>query len=1447
MQKPFNEVFNSLVLDDYMKNLVKDMSVFKVSVNKEKTKLSVYIISHIIVRKKDLFKLQELLTQKFKLAVDLYEKYELSSEYTAKQIFSAYKYDLAYDMKNYGVFIHKLFCDSKFEFVSDNDCVISVPKMHIYESRLEEFKEIIEKIFVKRFSIPIFISFKLIDTGISVRDTNLRMNLFIPTAKKNVYTEEKSKEEVKKQDKKVVTAASTNDEPKKQTPKFVVDNIDGEVTKICDIEEAPNLYIVDIMISNIDYKQLRNGSYIVIITFTDFTDSIRARLYVNELEIESALNTLKKGNFFRVKGKCDFSTYDNQEFMFTSGITFSVIESYLRSRIDRAPVKRVELCCHTKMSKMEAVCDISELIKLVNNWGHKAVAITDFGVVHGFPDAMHSAEKLENFKIIYGVSAYAVDDSTKIVSNSEYIKNDMDIVVFDIETTGFNAAYDKIIEIGATKIRNGEIIDEFQVFVNPERPLSYDIIELTKIYDEDLKDAETIDVVLPKFLDFCENSILVAHNASFDMSFINKNIADLGYDRKFAVMDTLALARNLIKNLKNHRLGTLAKYFGVSLVNAHRASDDARATAKVLLKLLNLAKERGCDSIEDINKILEFTNDDIKKLYPYNMTILAKNDIGRVNLYTLISKSHLEFFRVTPKIPFSLIDKHREGLIIGSGTIDGKLQQAVLRGANSCDIENIVKFYDYIEVQPPSHYIADEKQFTDKEMVYEHIKKIISIGEYYNIPVVATGNVHFIEAEDEIYRHIIKYGDKKKLHFNAPYNLMTTDEMLYEFSFLGEKKAYNIVVENSNKIADMIDNISPVRPDKCPPVIENSDKELRRLCYEKATAIYGENLPNEVKSRLERELNSIISNGFAVMYIIAQKLVSKSNEDGYMVGSRGSVGSSLAATMSGITEVNPLPAHYYCEKCHYSEFDSEIIREYQGLCGCDLPDKDCPICGNKLNKEGFNIPFETFLGFKGNKEPDIDLNFSGEYQSKAHQHTEVIFGKGQTFRAGTISGVADKTAFGYVRGYYDERNIKKRGCEYERLAQKIQGVKKTTGQHPGGIIVLPLGENINSFTPIQHPADDENSNIITTHFDYHSIDHNLLKLDILGHDDPTMIRHLEDLTGVDAKLIPFDEPKVMSIFHSPEALGVKPSDIRGCQLGCRGIPEFGTEFTIQMVMDTKPRNFSDLVKISGLSHGTNVWVGNAKDLIDSGTATIAECICTRDDIMTYLISQGLEPELAFTIMESVRKGKGLKSDWEEEMRSKNIQEWYINSCNKIAYMFPKAHAVAYVMMAYRIAYFKVYYPLEYYTAFFSIRASAFDYKRMCMGKAALEREIDEFERQKSAGTISNADKEILKNMYMVQEFYARGYEFTKIDIYKAKANDFQIIDGKIMPAFSVIASLGEKAAESVVLEAKKAAFLSKDDLKKRCKLSSSVIDKLTDFGILDELPDTNQISIYDFL
>ena len=1207
-------------------------------------------------------------------------------------------------------------------------------------------------------------------------------------------------------------------------------------------------------ILSMDERPIRGEKTILMFSITDFTDTIMVKMFCKDEYLKEIKDGgIAKGAFLKIKGVTTIDRFDS-ELTIGSVIGIKKIPSFVSTRMDTSPVKRVELHCHTKMSDMDGVSDVKDIIKRAMKWGHKALAITDHGDVQAFPDANHAIGKDDDFKIIYGMEAYLVDDLKGLVENPMGQTFADSFVVFDLETTGFSAAKNKIIEIGAVKVVNGSITERFSTFVNPKVPIPYEIEQLTHITDDMVLDAPMIHEILPQFMEFCQNAVMVAHNADFDMSFIRHNCDLLGLECEKTVLDTVALARVLLPSLNRFKLNTIAKALNISLENHHRAVDDAACTAEIFTKFVEMLRERGIETMENLEQMESYTEESIRKLPSYHAIMLAQNDIGRVNLYRLVSDSHIKYYNRRPKIPKSEFMKYREGILLGSACEAGELYRTLLRGSTQEEVARIVQFYDYLEIQPLGNNAfmlrSDKEPIESEEDLKDINRQIVELGEQFNKLVVATCDVHFLDLEDSIYRSIIMAGKGfDDADQQAPLFLRTTEEMLKEFEYLGSEKAEEVVIENTNKIANMCEKISPVRPDKCPPVIENSDGMLREICYTRAHEIYGEELPPVVVERLERELNSIISNGFAVMYIIAQKLVWKSNEDGYLVGSRGSVGSSFVATMAGITEVNPLSPHYICSNCHYVDFDSELVKGYAGKAGCDMPDRNCPHCGQKLMKEGFDIPFETFLGFKGNKEPDIDLNFSGDYQSKAHKYTEVIFGDGQTFRAGTIGTLADKTAFGYVKHYYEERGVPKRNCEIDRIVQGCVGVRRTTGQHPGGIIVLPLGENIYSFTPVQHPANDMTTDIITTHFDYHSIDHNLLKLDILGHDDPTMIRMLQDLTGVDPQTIPLDSPEVMSLFQNTSALGIEPEDIGGCKLGALGIPEFGTDFAMQMLIDTKPQAFSDLVRIAGLSHGTDVWLGNAQTLIQEGKATISTAICTRDDIMTYLIGKGLDSEEAFTIMERVRKGavaNGKCKEWPEykqDMLDHGVPDWYVWSCEKIKYMFPKAHAAAYVMMAWRIAWCKVFYPLAYYAAFFSIRATSFNYELMCQGKERLEHHMHEYERRKDE--LSKKEQDTYKDMRIVQEMYARGFEFLPIDLYRAKAHHFQIIDDKLMPSISTIDGLGDKAADAVVEAAKDGKFLSRDDFRQRTKVSKTVIDKMVELGILSDLPESNQLSLFD--
>jgi len=1226
--------------------------------------------------------------------------------------------------------------------------------------------------------------------------------------------------------------------------------IKSPVIKITDITPDEGRVVIEGEISNLDSKGLKSGKTLVSFDLYDGSSSMTCKSFLKPGEDAEVISRLKKAKGVRLAGNAGYSQFSGEVEMIANVIIET--EGLKRvSRMDNAEEKRVELHMHTQMSQMDAMTSASDLIKRAKSWGMKSIAITDHGVVQAFPEAHKLLGRNPDMKVIYGVEAYLAPDKKPSVTNPKGQSIDTTYCVLDLETTGFSPVTEKITEIGIMKFKDGKVIDTFSTFVNPEKPIPARVVEVTNITDDMVKDAETIEKVFPKMLDFLKDSVLVAHNASFDVGFLKHIARELGYDFDFTYIDTLSLAHELFPEYKTYKLGRIAKNLGIKVEVAHRALDDVDTTVKVFKVMLDMLKERGVKTLEDIEL---YAADDLakkeeyKKLKTYHAIILAKDYVGLKNLYKLVSYSHLDYFYKRPRILKSLFKKYSEGLIIGSGCSEGELYQAILLGKSDEEIEAIAKDYDYLEIQPlgNNEYLVRQEQVADREYLKEINRKIVALGEKLNKLVVATGDVHFLDPEDEIYRRILEAGQGYKDADNqAPLYLRTTEEMLEEFSYLGEDKAYEVVVTNTNKISDMCQIISPISPEKCPPHIEGCEQTIREIAYGKAHELYGDPLPEIVQSRLDKELDSIIKNGFSVMYIIAQKLVWKSNEDGYLVGSRGSVGSSLVAYMTGITEVNALPPHYRCPKCKHSDFT-----DYGAKLGFDLPDKDCPVCGEKLDKDGIDIPFETFLGFEGDKEPDIDLNFSGEYQAKAHKYTEVIFGKGTTFKAGTIGTIAEKTAFGYVKKYFDEKGITVNKAEILRISKGCTGIKRTTGQHPGGIIVVPKGREIFEFCPIQHPADDPNSDIITTHFDYHSIDQNLLKLDILGHDDPTVIRMLQDITGVDPLTIPMDDKKTMSIFSSTEALGVTPEQINS-KVGTFGVPEFGTRFVRGMLLDTMPKTFADLICISGLSHGTDVWLGNAKDLIDNGVITsISEAVCTRDDIMVYLIKQGLPPGTAFHIMETVRKGKALQNpekwaEYEDLMRKHNVPEWYIESCKKIKYMFPKAHAAAYVMMAFRIAWFKVHMPMAYYAAFFSIRAKAFDAEHMIFGKEKVKAKMKEIEMM--GNQAAPKDKDMYDDLELVLEMYERGFKFLPIDLYKSHSTKFIVEEDGLRPALSSIAGMGTVAAESTHRAAQEKPFSSIEDLRKRAKIGNAAVELLKKFGCLKGLPESDQLCFFDVI
>ena len=1227
-------------------------------------------------------------------------------------------------------------------------------------------------------------------------------------------------------------------------------NISDPLVKITDLNAESGNVCIDGEILGMEDKETKTGKVILSINIYDGTSTMTCKAFLPGKNAKNIVKRLGKTKAVKLAGRAQMDAFSNELTIMAN----TIVESTplpKTTREDKAEVKRVELHMHTKMSAMDAMTSATDLIKRAMSWGMKSIAITDHGVVQAFPEAYHLLGRDNpDMKVIYGVEAYLVPDKEKSVKNPRgQVLEDATYCVLDLETTGISITTEKITEVGIMKVKNGEVIDEFEIFVNPEKPIPQRVVEVTNITDEMVKDAETIDKVFPKILEFVGDSIIVAHNASFDVGFLKHNAKLLGYEFNNTYIDTLPLAKDLFPDLKKYKLGKIADSLGIEVDVAHRALADVDTTVKVFNVMLKKLKDKGINTVDEIDsatKDPEAQKEEFKKQRSYHAIILAKNYVGLRNLYKLVSISHLNYFYKNPRILKSIYKKYSEGLILGSACEAGELYQAIELGKSDEEIENIARDYDYLEIQPigNNEFLVRNGVVPDREYLKDINRKIVELGEKLGKLVVATCDVHFMDPQDEIYRRILEAGQGyKDADEQAPLYLRTTEEMLKEFEYLGEEKAYEVVVTNTNKVSDMCDRIDPISPEKCPPHIPGCEEDIKNIAYKKAHELYGDPLPAIVEERLDKELTSIIKNGFSVMYIIAQKLVWKSNEDGYIVGSRGSVGSSFVANMTGITEVNSLPAHYRCPNCKYSDFT-----DYGYENGFDLPDKDCPKCGTKMAKDGMDIPFETFLGFNGDKEPDIDLNFSGEYQAKAHKYTEVIFGKGTTFKAGTVGTVAEQTAFGYVKKYYEERNIPINKAEIARISVGCQGIKKTTGQHPGGIIVVPKGREIYEFTPVQHPADDPNSDIITTHFDYHSIDGNLLKLDILGHDDPTVIRMLQDITGVAPTDVPLDDKETMSIFSSTKALGVTPEQIHS-EVGTYGIPEYGTKFARGMLLDTHPTTFDELIRISGLSHGTDVWLGNAQSLIEQGIVTLQQAICCRDDIMIYLMKKGLPPDKSFKIMEAVRKGKvakGKEPKWKDEyiplMLEHDVPEWYIKSCEKIKYMFPKAHDAAYVTNAFRIAWFKVHIPLAYYAAFFTIRAKAFDAEVMINGKEKVKNKMKEIEMMGNNATPK--DKDMYDDLELVLEMYERGLRFLPIDLYKSHATKFQVEGDSLRPPLNSIAGLGNVAAEGIMKARQEEKFMSIDDLKIRSKVGDSVTELLRQFGCLEGMSQSNQLSLF---
>jgi len=1395
---------------------LEDMQIKKVRVEKKSRKLTV-VVSSFSSNAQKLSEFQAFLEESFPSLKEIKIVVESPSLSTVEEVLENWEKVVLELSEEYPSSLSFLkTCDVAKE--GQNRITVKAPTYAIYEmAKSSKLDFAIREFLRNRYELNLDVELIFSEEGEEI-------------AEKIIEEDIKAIEEVIQKEEKPKKEKSRSEENRVLLGK----EIKAKPISIKDVSAETDEVVIEGEIFSIDFKELKS-KVLMVFDITDYTSSILVKTFLTEEKYEILKDEIDVGTFVRLRGNVIYDKYEGD-------LVIDLKDLELippKKRMDLSEEKRVELHLHTQMSTLDAVPSATEVIKRAAEWGHKAVAITDHAVVQAFPEAMEASREY-GVKVIYGMEGYMVDDGIPIVTGESEASLEGEFVVFDIETTGLSNINDEIIEIGAVKIKNKKIVDTFETFVNPQIPISSFITKLTGIDESMVKDAPLIEEVLPKFLEFAKGAVLVAHNANFDVSFIKSKAKKLGLTVENTVLDTLELSRHLYQELKNYKLDTLAEFFEVKLLHHHRAVEDAKATAEIFIKMLEKLQEIGIKSVSEINSVLMEREVDVKKLPVYHVTILVKDQKGLRNLYEIISRSNLEFFHRTPRIPKSLLVKMREGLIIGSACEQGEVFRALVSNLEEKKLEDIINFYDYLEIQPVGNneFLIERGEVRSVEELKEINRKIYELGKKYNKLVVATGDVHFLDPWDDVYRKILMAGKGyKDADKQPPLYFRTTEEMLMEFEYLGEEAAREVVIENPNKIAEIVEDVKPIPEGTFPPVIEGAEEELRRITLEKAHEIYGDPLPPIVQERLDRELNAIINNGYAVMYIIAQKLVSKSLQDGYLVGSRGSVGSSLVATMSGITEVNPLPPHYVCPKCKHSEF----VTDGSFGCGVDMPDKYCPNCGTLMKKDGFDIPFEVFMGFEGDKEPDIDLNFSGEYQPIAHRYTEELFGKGHVFRAGTIGTLADKTAYGYVKKYFEERNLTVHKSEIKRLTMGCTGIKRTTGQHPGGVMVVPKDKSIYDFTPIQRPADAEDTDVITTHFDYHSLSGKLLKLDILGHDDPTVIRMLEDLTGVNAREIPLDDKKTMSLFTSVEALGIDPEEL-GTPVGTLGLPEFGTKFVRQMLIETRPTTFDELVRISGLSHGTDVWLNNAQDIIREGIATLKEVIAARDDIMLYLISKGMDKKLSFKIMENVRKGKGVTQEEIEEMKKHGVPDWFIQSCQKIKYMFPKAHAVAYVIMAFRIAYFKVYYPEAFYATYFTVRADDFNLDIVLGGKESIKRAIKEIEAKGNNATPK--EKNLLTVLEVALEMYLRGIKFTNVDLYRSDAEKFLITEEGLLPPLNSLEGVGIQAAKAIAQERENGRFISIEDFRNRTRVSKTVIEILKQYGCLEDLPESNQLSLF---
>jgi DNA polymerase III, alpha subunit, gram-positive type len=1385
------------------------IEVANIKYYKKSKKIQIYLTSKDFIKQEFLDEKVRIISEKFEIDdVEIIPQYVVSQEEKEKLIL--YSNILRVKINSLFPSTKELNGSLKIDYVDDRYEII-ITKSPIYSMLISKnAKQIIEESIKSELSLDI-------KCELILQEDNLDIEEYI----KNQKSENSD----------ILNDAlkpKIEEKSNKNTAQVKKVEIKGDAEKISSINGEMENVIISGQVYSCTTKDIKNDKKLMEFVLSDDSGAIYCKKFLNQNDV-----VLSNGQYVKISGNAENDSYKHELVIMAKKIQ----EVVKIAKKDLSQEKMVELHVHTNMSQMDGLTSVKELMSRIKSYEHCAVAITDHAVVQAFPDVMEVANK-QGVKPIYGCEFYVVEDTQEHIKVRKKAEFDAKYVVFDLETTGFSNRNDAITEIGAIKVENGEIVEEFSQLINPERPIPEKIQKLTGITNEMVLDKPTISEVLPKFLDFCKDSILVAHNSDFDTGFVREKASENNLTYDFDAIDTVILSRLLMPDLKNHKLNTIAKELNVSLENHHRAVDDATATAQIFLTFISKLKAMDIDYFNEINE--KINSIDTSKLRPSNVVILAKNQAGIKDLYKLVSLAHTKYlYSGTPTIPKSEIKNHRENLLVGSGFYESDVFSAILKNKPVNEIESIVDFYDYIEINPVTtmNSMINDESVRNVEEIKNINKTIYQIATKMGKTVIASSNSHYLDKEEQLFRKILKSSIKKR--DESPDNdlyLRTTDEMLQEFSYLGEDVANKIVVENTNAIANMIEEVIPVPDGTFPPVIEGSDEELRNMCYEKAKRIYSDNLPEIVEKRLDKELNSIISNGYAVMYIIAQKLVTKSLSDGYLVGSRGSVGSSLAAYMSDITEVNALPPHYICPKCKNSEF----ILDGSYPTGADMPDKDCPICGEKYYKDGFDIPFETFLGFEGDKEPDIDLNFAGEYQPNAHKYTQKLFGEDYVYRAGTIGTVAEKTAYGFIKKYEELKNEKFSNAQIEVLQKKCTGIKRTTGQHPGGVMVVPDYKDIFDFSPIQYPANDKKSGTLTTHFDYHSISGRILKLDILGHDGPSIIRQLEEFTDTDATKIPLDDKLTMGLFANTDSLGCKLDEI-DCLTGTLGIPEFGTKFVRQMLIDTKPGTLGELVRISGLSHGTNVWVNNAQDLVRGNVASLKEVICTRDDIMNYLILKGLKPKTSFKIMENVRKGKGLTEEYENDMKENKVPQWYIDSCKKIEYMFPKAHAAAYVMLSFRIAYYKIHYPEAFYATYFTTKVLDFDVNIISKGQDAILEKIREI--NSLGNDVSVKEKGLLTVLEVAFEMCKRNIKLEKVDLYKSDAKKFKLSENNtIIPPFLAIPGLGDVVAEKIYQEAKESEFISVEDLKERTGASKTVIEELTNSGCIDNLSNTNQLT-----